>query len=64
MKSIEELTSIKDSMQEMVKIRGGLASAHDRKGDFGAPRRNDPHIEQSGRRFPLYLFDPRRTAFR
>jgi NADH-quinone oxidoreductase subunit F len=29
MKSIEELTSIKDSMQEMVKIRGGLASAHD-----------------------------------
>jgi NADH-quinone oxidoreductase subunit F len=29
MKSIEELTTIKESMQETLKIRGGLASAHD-----------------------------------
>jgi NADH-quinone oxidoreductase subunit F len=29
MKSIEELTNIKESMQAMLKIRGGLASAHD-----------------------------------
>jgi NADH-quinone oxidoreductase subunit F len=29
MKSLEELTSIKESMQAMLKIRGGLGSAHD-----------------------------------